>query len=269
MAQSNRPVVLITGVSGGIGKATARLFAANGWLVVGTVRTVRGRLAAGIDVQPAEMNRPADLARVVHHIQRIHGRLDALVCNAGYGLIGRLETLTYAQMKDQLATNTLAPAELTRLALPMLSQSGGTAVAVSSAVGRTGLPGYSLYAASKQALEGLYESLAMEYAAGPIRFKLVEPSGVNTAFWSSLKRGDAGRQTAGGRTRPKEQPVRADQGLSADQVAAVIYRAAIDHGPQLRYPLGQTRRIDIAKRLLPGRLYRRLLQRLIGQQEPS
>lgn len=263
MPVSSNPVVLITGVSGGIGKATARLFAANGWRVVGTVRSTRGKLAARIDVQPAEMTRPADLARVVHHIQLKYGRLDALVCNAGYGLLGPLSTLGYAQMRDQLATNVLAPAELTRLALPLLAGSSGTAVAVSSLVGRTGLPGYSLYAASKHALEGLYESLALEYASGPVRFKLIEPSGVNTAFWQSTKRGSNGSSLSKLSGRQDTEPNRAEHTLTAEQVAAMIYQATCDRSSKLRYPMGQTRRLDLAKRLLPGKLYRHLLHRFI------
>jgi NAD(P)-dependent dehydrogenase (short-subunit alcohol dehydrogenase family) len=239
------------------------MFAANGWLVVGTVRTDRGRMGTRIDVQPAEMTRPADLARVMHHIQRQYGRLDVLVCNAGYGLLGPLGSLGYAQMRDQLATNTLAPAELTRLALPMLSSSSGTAVAVSSLVGLTGLPGYSLYAASKHALEGLYESLALEYAEGPVRFKLVEPSGVNTAFWTSIKQGTIKGQASMEPSRLDMVPNRTDQNLTPEQVATVIYRAACDRGPKLRYPVGLTRRLNLVKRLLPGRLYRRLLRRFI------
>lgn len=263
MPTVNQPVVLITGVSGGIGKAAARLFAANGWLVVGTVRSVRGKAAARIDLQPAEMTRPADLARVVHHIRQRYGRLDALVCNAGYGLLGPLSSLGYAQMRDQLATNVLAPAELTRLALPLLTDSSGTAIAVSSQVGLIGLPGYSLYAASKHALEGLYESLALEYAAGPVRFKLVEPSGVNTPFWTSIKRGTGRATNSVEPTIQSPQPNRADHNLTAGQVAAVIYLAACDRGSKLRYPIGQTRRLDLAKRILPGWLYRHLLQRFI------
>jgi len=229
---------------------------------VGTVRSVRGRVAR-VDVQPAEMTRPADLARVVHHIERQYGRLDALICNAGYALLGPLDTLGYAQMRDQLATNVLAPAELTRLALPLLMKCSGTAVAVSSLVGRTGLPGYSLYAASKHAVEGLYESLALEYAAGPVRFRLVEPSGVNTAFWTAIKRGMVRKASTGELHRMDTPPNRADHNLTAEQVAAVIYRAACDRGVKLRYPVGHTRRVDLAKRLLPERLYRRLLHRFI------
>ena len=263
MPATNKPVVLITGVSGGIGKATARLFAANGWLVVGTVRTSRGKIAARIDAQPAEMTRPADLARVVRHIQLKYGRLDALVCNAGYGLLGPLNSLGYAQMRDQLATNVLAPAELTRLALPLLASSSGTAIAISSLVGITGLPGYSLYAASKHALEGLYESLALEYAAGPVRFKLVEPSGVNTNFWTSIKRGAGGAVANRGLNQQQSTANPADFGLSADKVAEVIYRAACERNTRLRYPVGLTRRVGLAKRLLPERLYRRLLRRFI------
>ena len=256
MAINNRPVILITGVSGGIGQATSRVFLTAGWTVVGTVRTPAKR-RGGIDLQPAEMTRHADLTRVMAHIDRTYGRLDALVCNAGYGLVGPLETLGYAQMRDQLAVNVLAPAELTRLALPLLERSGGAAVGVSSIVGLTGLAGYSVYAASKHALEGLYESLALEYADTTVRFKLIEPSGVNTGFWTALKRGKP-QAGEGGAARTYSGQ---DHGLTPESVAAEIYRAVTDRSVRLRYPLGQTARLMLARRLLPESLVRRALRR--------
>ena len=260
MLNSSSKVVVITGVSGGIGLATARLFYDQGWIVVGTVRSPKK--IPGIDIQPAEMTKPQDLTRLIAHVTRTYGRLDALVCNAGYGLIGPLDTLSYAQMRDQLAVNVLAPAELTRLALPLLTQSSGVAVAVSSIVGRTGLPGYSLYAASKHALEGLYESLSLEYAGRGVRFKLIEPSGVNTGFWSGLKRGNGRSWDNAELGRSGTETVRADHGLTADQVAASVFRAATDQTERLRYPLGQTASLMIAKRFLPEAIIRRILIRV-------
>ncbi len=104
MTRASRPVVLVTGVSGGIGLATARLFAANGWIVVGSVRG-RGR-ASGVrgmqvDLQIAEMLKPRDLERLVSNPWPTYARIHAVVCNPGYRLDGPIDTLDYAQMQEQ------------------------------------------------------------------------------------------------------------------------------------------------------------------------
>ena len=235
-------MALITGVSSDIGLATARIFVARGWIVVGTIRS-RTRAAElraiQIDLQMAEMMKPRDLERVVATAWRTYGRLDALVCCASTGLIGPIDTLDYARMNEQLVVNTLAPAELARLVVPLMRrQRYGVIVGVSGLIGRMGLPGYSVLAASKFGLEGLFESLAMELVVSRIRVKLVEPS----ADWAGSGSG---------------------RGMPADGVAAAIFRAATDSRPRLRYPLGQTRWLGYARWLLPERLFLRLLQRVV------
>ncbi len=252
MKKASRPVVLITGVSGGIGLATAKLFAAEGWIVVGTVRG-RTRMAAlrgaKIDVQVAEMLKPRDLERVVKTAWQTYGRLDAVVCNAGYGLVAPLDAVDYAQMNEQLTVNTLAPAELARQAAPLMRRQGsGVIVGVSSIAGRVGLPGYSLYVASKFGLEGLFESLAMELAPAKVRVKLVEPSRVHTGFWTGVKGGVS----------------HFGNGMPPEAVAKAIYRAATDAGSRLRYPLGYTRWLNYAQRLLPQQVVQQVVQRMIN-----
>ena len=256
MIKAAKSVVLITGVSGGIGLATAKIFVAHGWIVVGTVRSrTKGASLRSlqIDLQMADMLKPRDLERVVQNTWRTYGRIDALICNAGYGLIGPIDTLDYARMNEQFTVNTLAPAELIRHTVPLMKRQGfGAIVGVSSIAGRTGIAGYSMYAASKFALEGLLESLMMELAVCNVRVKLIEPSGVDTPFWSQSDRLNG----------KSVEFSKAHRGLSATTVAKTIYRATIDTSRKLRYPLGQTSWINIAHRVLPERLLLRILQKL-------
>lgn len=266
MARSSKPVALITGVSSGIGLATAQYFLSQGWLVVGTVRGLKAKGLAGmsLDVQSAEMTNSSDLQKTIHYIEQTYGRLDALICNAGYALIGPIDTSDYNQIRDQFMTNTVAPAELTRLVIPIMKKQGyGSIVYVSSVVGRIGLAGYSLYSSSKWAIEGLAESLSLELKDTNIGVKLVEPSGVNTAFWTSLKRGSTRKWEDREIGRIGSEPARANHGLSPDKVAKMIFRAANDSSSKLRYPLGQTRLVELAKRLVPDRVFRILQARVL------
>jgi short-subunit dehydrogenase len=258
MVKSSKPVVLITGVSSGIGLAAATLFSEKGWIVVGTVRDNKTTSLTGlsIDIQSAEMNNPDDLKRVITQLDKSYGRLDALVCNAGYALMGPLDSLDYDQIRDQFLTNTVAPAELSRLALPVMKKNGaGTIVFVSSIVGRIGLPGYSMYSSSKWALEGLAESLTTELFQTGVGVKLIEPSGVNTAFWTSLKRGSSRKWNNTELGRAGNETERTDHGLSAERVAKEIYRATTDTTHKLHFPLGQTRLVVLAKRVVPERIF--------------
>jgi NAD(P)-dependent dehydrogenase (short-subunit alcohol dehydrogenase family) len=266
VTKASKPVALITGVSSGIGLASAKHFAAHGWLVVGTVRTRRPTAALKalpVDLQPAEMARPGDLARVVERAVKTYGRLDALVCNAGYGMIGPVDSYDLAQMRDQLTVNTLAPAELVKLVVPVMKkQKSGVIVLVSSLYGRMGVPWYSVYCASKAALEGFGEALELELAPAGIRVKLVEPAGVDTGWWAGLKRGTARKWRDSELTgRIGTEHLHATHGLAPEKVASAVFAAASDRSPRLRYPLGPTWAVTVAGRLLPERLYRALLKR--------
>ena len=264
MARSSKKVVLITGISSGIGLAAAQLFSSHDWIVVGTVRSknIKALKGLSIDIQEAEMNKPEDLRRVINQLIASYGRIDALVCNAGYALIGPIDTLDYDQIRNQYLTNTVAPAELSRLAIPMMKeQGGGSIIYVSSIVGRIGLAGFGMYSSSKWALEGLAESLSAELHESRIRIKLIEPSGVNTAFWTSLKRGEGRDWKNGELGRIGGEVDRSSHGLSPDKVAEAIYLAATDGSARLRYPLGQTRLVGIARRILPDRLFLSIVRR--------
>ncbi|MET8581189.1 SDR family oxidoreductase [Streptomyces collinus] len=178
-------VVAVTGAGTGIGRETARAFAAQGAHVVAIGR--RGEplteTAAGhnrITPLPADITAEGEPERIARAVVKTHGRLDVLVNNAGIVRSGALGTLTPENVTAQLATNLVAPILLAQAALPLLETSGGVIVNVSTSVGQRAWPGNSVYAATKAALELLTRSWAVELAPRGVRVVAVAPGAIDT-----------------------------------------------------------------------------------------
>ncbi len=261
-----KPVVIITGVSGGIGLATARLFIEYDWVVVGTVRDKKlpaEVTALAIDLQVAEMTQPTDLSRVVKDAHKTYGRIDAVVANAGYALLGALEELSYDQIVTQLSVNVAAAAELTRLSIPIMrQQKRGAVIAISSLAGILGLPSYGAYSASKFALEGLFESLWYELADTGIKVRLVEPSSVKTSFWTTgLVRSETTRPVRYvHRFMTRSVASSKAGGLAPEDVAKVVFEAATSTSDRLHWRKGFTWLAVLGRRVLPDVTFRRLIR---------
>jgi NAD(P)-dependent dehydrogenase (short-subunit alcohol dehydrogenase family) len=182
-------VWLITGVSTGFGRELAKQVLARGDTVAGTLRQAAqvdefralapGRsFAYRLDVTEA-----ASIPQVIANVVRDTGRVDVLVNNAGYGLIGAAEETSDAETRQLFETNFFGLLNVTKAVLPhMRAARGGHVVNFSSLAGMMGIPGVSLYCASKFAVEGLSESLAGELAAFGIKVTIVEPGGFRTDF---------------------------------------------------------------------------------------
>lgn len=113
------------------------------------------------------------------------GRIDSVVSNASYGAVGALEEFTDAQMDRQIAPNFASSVQLARAVIPhRRDQGGGHYLQISSAIGQTSSPATALYSATKWAVEGLCEGLAMEVASFGIKVTIVEPGAVKTDFSS-------------------------------------------------------------------------------------
>jgi NAD(P)-dependent dehydrogenase (short-subunit alcohol dehydrogenase family) len=193
--------VVVTGAGTGIGRATARAFAGGGARVVAVGRRI-GPLRETCEGHPGITALAADITgdggpeRIVDAVMARHGRLDALVNNAGIVRGGALGSVTGETTGSQIATNLVAPILLTQAALPALEVSGGTVVNVSTSVGQRAWPGNSVYAATKAALESLTRSWAVELAPRGIRVVGVAPGAIST-------------------------PIGEHQGLTPEQLAAV------------------------------------------------
>lgn len=178
-------IVVVTGAGTGIGRATARAFAAEGAhvLAVGRRAEPLHETAAGYDrITPltADITAEGQPERIVQAALELHGRLDVLVNNAGIVHSGALGTLTPERIAPQIATNLIAPILLAQAALPSLEASGGVIVNVSTSVGQRAWPGSSVYAATKTALELLTRSWAVELAPRGVRVVAVAPGAIDT-----------------------------------------------------------------------------------------
>jgi NAD(P)-dependent dehydrogenase (short-subunit alcohol dehydrogenase family) len=180
---------LITGTSSGFGRELTAAVLDRGDRVAATVR----RLVALDDLAAAHPDRlfrytldVRDAAAVRSVVDRAFadlGRIDVVVSNAGYALLGAAEECTQEQTSAQLETNVLGSIHLARCAVPHLrAQGGGRILQLSSMGGLIAFPGLSLYHASKWAMEGFYESFGPEVADFGIETCLVEPGGARTDF---------------------------------------------------------------------------------------
>ncbi|MGV9250041.1 SDR family NAD(P)-dependent oxidoreductase [Streptomyces sp. NPDC003697] len=178
-------VVAVTGAGTGIGRATARAFAAEGAHVLAVGRRaepLNETAARHSHITPLAVDITADGAPelIVRTALETHGRLDVLVNNAGIVRSGSLGALTPEMIGLQVATNLIAPVLLAQAALPSLEASDGVIVNVSTSVGQRAWPGSSVYAATKTALETLTRSWAVELAPRGIRVAAVAPGAIDT-----------------------------------------------------------------------------------------
>jgi NAD(P)-dependent dehydrogenase (short-subunit alcohol dehydrogenase family) len=186
-------VWFITGVSRGLGKTIAEEALSRGDLVIGTSRNGKSDIKAPPEqfrVLSLDVTDEAKVYTVIEKAQEIFGRLDIVVNNAGYGLLGAVEEITTPEAKGVFETNFFGTLNVIQAVLPTLrAQRSGHIVNISSVAGMTGIPGCGLYAATKFAMEGLSESLSHEVAPYNVRVTIVEPGAFRTEFLSqqSLK----------------------------------------------------------------------------------
>lgn len=180
--------ILITGASSGFGLETARTFLERGWKVIATMRTPREDLLPASDnlrILPLDVTDADSIASAV----AAAGPVDALVNNAGGGLLGALEGTSLAAIRALFELNTLGTMAVTQAMLPGLrAKGGGVIVNVSSAVTLKPLPLLSVYTASKAAIEAFSENLALEVEPFGIRVHAVLPGRApQTAFSATAK----------------------------------------------------------------------------------
>ena len=237
-----------TGTSSGFGRAFAEHAIARGHNVVATARRVDSLadlvaqapdrvLALELDVVAAGAPERAIRAAVERF-----GRIDVLVNNAGFGVVGALEETPDAELRAIMDTNFFGAMAVTRAALPVLrGQRGGAIVNISSLGGQLSFAGFSAYSASKFALEGASEALAQEAAPFGVKVLIVEPGQFRTQLAGAGMRHmpviDAYTPVVGP-TREFAHTMHATQAGDPRKAAAAIERALAAERTPLRLQLG-------------------------------
>ena len=258
-------IILVTGASSGIGKATARKLLQQGHTVYVAARRVEAMQdlqAQGAIPLRMDITQEADVAAVVERIQKEHGALDVLVNNAGYAIYGSVEETSIDDARAQFEVNLFGLARLTQLLIPAMRERGrGTIVNISSMGGKIYTPLGAWYHATKHAVEGWSDALRIELKAFGIDVVVIEPGIIATEFGDVMTQPMLDRSGHGpygklahaiaGSKSPMSQP---------NVVADAIARAVQARRPKTRYVAGNLARpLMFVRKYFGDRVYDRLI----------
>ena len=260
-------VALVTGVSSGIGRATAALLAERGFRVFGTVRkpTAAADQFGRVDLILLDVRDDASVRACVAKVLETAGRIDALVNNAGYTLVGSAEETSLEEAKELFETNFFGVLRVSQAVLPtMRQQKSGRIATIGSVVGFVPAPYQSIYAASKHAIEGYSESLDHEVRQFGIRVSVIEPGFIRTNIVANSRLAAHPLETY---AMDREHVLRAleesvAKGEEPTQVASVVLEALTSRSPRVRYPAGQGAKfLNRVRKFAPSGVFERGLRK--------
>jgi NAD(P)-dependent dehydrogenase (short-subunit alcohol dehydrogenase family) len=259
MTKTTTKTVLITGVSSGIGQATAALLAGRGFQVFGTTRSHDlTPPVPGVTMIRLDVTDDAAVQEGVQSVLKQAGHLDGLINNAGYMLIGGLEETSMAEAREQFDANVFGPLRMINAVLPaMRARRRGRIVNIASVLGFLPGPYMGIYTASKHAIEGLTETLDHEVRQFGVRAVLVEPSFTRSNLGNNGKVAATSIDAyAAPRARAEASIRRAIEGGSHPKaVADVVYEALTAASPRLRYPVGEGVLFKQLRRFVPASMF--------------
>ena len=265
--------VLITGTSSGIGKQTALYFSEKDWNVIATMRNPeKGKTEfeekKNIEVVHLDVLDISSIQKAIDQSVTTYGKIDVLVNNAGYAIVGPFEASTQEAIRKQFHTNVEGLMDVTREIIPFFrTQKSGTIINVSSMAGRMTYPFYAVYNSTKWAVEGFSEDLQFELRPFNIKVKIIEPGFIDTDFYGRSKDVMKKNELVAYDT-PVERMARFEENLMKrgwcslpDVVAKTIYKAATDGTWKLRYHSGRFSGTFLGlRKIVPERVFLRGLR---------
>lgn len=242
--KAEQKVVLISGSNGGIGKEIVNAFAKKGWKVWAGYHTKSPQdFLRKKKITPCflDVTNDQSIQAAVEKIMKKEGRIDCLIHNAGYGLIGPEESFTIEEIKDQFDVNLFGAVRLVQAVAPIMrEQKNGHILMVSSTSGIRAVPGLGLYASSKFALEGLSESLAASLAPWNIHVSLIIPGTVKNNWVKHCQLGSRNYDAPSDyekltKTLSERLSTLAKTGQPPKQIGELMVRVAESGNPDLRY----------------------------------
>lgn len=263
-------VILITGASSGIGKITAEHLSSNGFKVYGTSRNPKPTTSESFTLLKLDLHDKVSIEKAVEFIINKEGKLDVLINNAGMGITGPIEETETEEMRKAFETNFFGAIEVMKAVLPtMRKQKRGIIINVTSIAGYMGLPYRGIYSAAKGALELVTETVSMEVKAFGIKVVNVAPGDFATNIASGRYHSPVIRDSVYAQVYQDNLNVmneHVNSGQDPIVMAERIYRIINDPSPKLHYKVGESmQKFSIAlKRILPDRLYEKLIMRYYG-----
>lgn len=275
MSGNKNQVVMLTGASSGIGKATAQWLMERGFRVYGTSRRAPG-IREGqpahsspsggfIEMIPLDVSSEESVENAVRTVIEREGRIDVLINNAGMGIAGSIEDTSIQEAEKQFDINFFGCLRMIRHVLPVMRRQGwGKTIFISSVAGMISIPYQSMYSASKYALEALVEALRHEVAPFGIKACLVEPGDTRTEFTSSRIIAEAAGKDSPYDNRFRKSLARMEHdeqnGVPPEKVARVIHGMILKKNPPIRRAVGfGYKTILLLKKLLPSWLVEKLV----------
>lgn len=236
---SDLKIAIVTGASSGIGQATANALINKGYKVYGTARNPNSLdKNLSYTMLPLDLNNEESINALVKEVIKKEGRIDLLVNNAGFGLVGAIEETSIKQIRSVFETNVFGTIQITKAVLPhMRNNGGGLIVNISSLVGKVPFPGMGIYSASKHAIEGFSEALNHEVRDYNIRSILIEPGFTKTKFENNSVYGDdkiSSYDSFRGHIKSVIETMN-NSGDTPETIAGVIIKAISDKNPKIRY----------------------------------
>ena len=268
MAQEK--IALVTGVSSGLGRAIATLLSHRGFRVFGTLRkpNLTGTTLDNVELIALDVRDEQSVRSCMRTVRGQAGRIDALVNNAGYTLMGSLEETSLAEAKEVFETNFFGVLRMNQAVLPIMREQGHGRIAnISSVVGFLPAPYQGIYAASKHALEGYSESLDHEVRQFGIRVSVIEPGFTRTSI---AQNGQLAAQPIAAYARERDRVLGAlreniANGEDPSKIASVVLEALASRSPRLRYPAGRDAKlVSSLRKFAPSRLFDKGLRKQFG-----